>query len=252
MTNPRPSERELGQYYQSDAYISHSNKSTTLVDLAYKISRNFTLKWKYNLLQKYSQRKPQSILDYGCGTGTFLSECHQRGMEIAGVEPSDTARTRANEINQGKIVSDLQAIKTSFDIITLWHVLEHVSDLHDTLEKLKAHLKDNGTMFIAVPNLQSLDAKTYNENWAAYDVPRHLWHFSKKTMEILLNRHNLKLFHTAPMKLDAFYVSLLSEKYKNGNHTVSGMARALLKGWRSNTAAKNNREYSSLIYIASK
>lgn len=253
LTSPRPTVIELPKYYQSDAYISHSDKSSNLVDQVYKISRTFTLKWKYNLITKHSQTKPSSILDYGCGTGAFLHECQKHGMQIAGVEPSETARLQAREKTGTPIAQDLTSISREFDVITLWHVLEHVINLDQTLSLLKNHLHKNGIMFIAVPNLQSADAKVYKECWAGYDVPRHLWHFSKKSMEKLLRNHGFNLIRVLPMKLDAYYVSLLSEKYRNnGKGSISGMMNATLQGWKSNQQGKTTQEYSSLIYIVRK
>ncbi|MEX2235019.1 MAG: class I SAM-dependent methyltransferase [Cyclobacteriaceae bacterium] len=252
ITNPRPEENKLPDYYQSEAYISHSNKSPSLVDKVYKVSRTFTLKWKYNLIRKHSLNKPVSILDYGCGTGAFLEECKKHKMIISGVEPSTTARTQAKEITETEIASHINELNTDFDVITLWHVLEHISDLNETISRLKSHMNKNGTMFIAVPNLQSLDANRYGEYWAGYDVPRHLWHFSRATMRMLLSHHNLKLINVVPMRLDSYYVSLLSEKYKNGTNGVTNMANAIIQGWRSNREANATHEFSSLIYIARK
>jgi 2-polyprenyl-3-methyl-5-hydroxy-6-metoxy-1,4-benzoquinol methylase len=251
-TNPQPDEKELAKYYQSTAYISHSNKSHGLIDWAYKTSRMFTLNWKYNLIHKHSLLSPTSILDFGCGTGSFILECMKRGMKIAGVEPSDIARKQAQKTTKGLIEEDIQKITGKFDSITLWHVLEHVAELKTTIESVTHHLTENGTMFIAVPNLKSLDAATYREHWAAYDVPRHLWHFSRTSMETLLTNCRLTLIKTVPMKLDAYYVSLLSEKYKEPNRAVVRILPALLQAWKSNRAARATLEYSSLIYIARK
>ena len=253
LTTPRPTDSELNKYYQSDAYISHSNKSSNLVDQVYKIARTFTLKWKYNLITKHSPVRPSSILDYGCGTGAFLQECQKHGMKIAGVEPSDIARRKAQEETGATIAPDLNSVSAEFDVITLWHVLEHVANLNQTLTALKKQLHKNGTMFIAVPNLLSTDAKIYKEFWAGYDVPRHLWHFSKASMKKLLTNHGLKLIGILPMQLDAYYVSLLSEKYRNkGKGSFSGMVKATLHGWESNQQGKTTQEYSSLIYIVRK
>jgi 2-polyprenyl-3-methyl-5-hydroxy-6-metoxy-1,4-benzoquinol methylase len=252
MTNPRPNEKDLPRYYESEAYISHSDESTSLIDHMYRISRRFTLRWKYNLLHTHSLRKPATILDLGCGTGAFLRECKKNNMQISGVEPSPVARETALRNTKARIWDNISAIQGDYDAITLWHVLEHVPALHQTLDKIKNHLSRNGTMFIAVPNLKSLDAKRYLENWAGYDVPRHLWHFSKETMKKTLERHNLNLVTTIPMYLDSYYVSLLSEKYKNGNNGAMNMARAILQGWLSNNEARKTSEYSSLIYIVRK
>lgn len=252
LTNPQPNEDELPRYYKSEAYISHSNKSQNLIDRAYKISRTFAIKWKHQVLKTNSLYPPKAVLDYGCGTGSFLEYCKQNSMEVAGVEPSSTARAEAIKQTQVEIVADLHEVKNTFDAITLWHVLEHVSDLNKTLENLKGKLRENGTMFIAVPNLQSRDAKKYQEHWAAFDVPRHLWHFSKITMKKLLEKHQLQLRHIVPMRLDAYYVSLLSEKYKRGTSGVTSLGNAIIQGWKSNSAARQTGEYSSLIYIVRK
>jgi 2-polyprenyl-3-methyl-5-hydroxy-6-metoxy-1,4-benzoquinol methylase len=252
MTNPQPEQAELPRYYQSDAYISHSNKSQNLVDRAYKISRAFSIRWKYQLLKKHSLKDPETILDYGCGTGSFLEYCQRKGMQVAGVEPSSTARDIAINHTHAQVVADIDEAKNTFDVITLWHVLEHVSDLNNTLEKIKGKLGKNGTMFIAVPNLQSRDAKKYTKHWAAFDVPRHLWHFSKTTMTKLVEKHQLTLNDIVPMRLDAYYVSLLSEKYRTGTNGLTTMGNALTQGWKSNNTAAKTGEYSSLIYIVRK
>ena len=252
LTNPAPEEQDLGQYYESDDYISHSGKSTTPMDQVYRLVRRFTLRWKYSLIKKNSPTSPKSVLDFGCGTGDFLRHCKNHGMSIAGVEPSPNAREYAIRNTDTSIAPSLEKIHGTFDVITLWHVLEHISDLNRTIETLKKFLAQNGTIFIAVPNLQSEDARQYRENWAAYDVPRHLWHFSRDTMQELLTRHQLKVVDVLPMRLDAFYVSLLSEKYHTGKLTIPSIARAIINGMKSNIKARTSREYSSLIYIVRK
>jgi 2-polyprenyl-3-methyl-5-hydroxy-6-metoxy-1,4-benzoquinol methylase len=253
MTNPRPEGKDLARYYHSDAYISHSNKGGNLIDQVYKIARRFTLKWKYNLIQTQTITKAKSILDYGCGTGAFLEQCKKHQMFISGVEPSAVARVQAQKQTSGEVVGDIAQLSTrSFDVITLWHVLEHVSELHGTITQLKTHLKENGTIFIAVPNLQSHDAKNYREHWAGFDVPRHLWHFSRKSMTTFVQLHELKVINVLPMRLDSYYVSLLSEKYKSGKSGFANINKALVQGWKSNREAHATNEYSSLIYVLRK
>lgn len=254
ITSPRPENRSLGKYYLSDEYISHSNRSATVTDKIYKIARNFALNWKVNLVTRYTnQSQDQALLDYGCGTGEFLQRAQENHYRISGVEPSQRARSQAVKLTNATIFGSADQITTGpFDAITLWHVLEHVPDVNEVLNNLKELLRENGTIFIAVPNHQSHDAKMYNELWAGYDVPRHLWHFSKKNMTALLAKHDLKLSTIVPMKLDAFYVSLLSEKYKRSKTSLAGLSKAFINGWRSNAKAASTQEYSSLIYIARK
>ena len=249
-TNPRPDKDSIGNYYQSDDYISHSNKANSVTNYIYKIARYFTLSNKVSLINQIVDQK--SMLDFGCGTGEFLYSCKKDGWKIVGFEPEKNAREQATDLTGSKILSNLEEINISekVELITLWHVLEHVHQLNETLSLLINKLTQSGKMLIAVPNHESYDAQWYREFWAAYDLPRHLYHFSRKTMTTLLNNHGLKIHRIIPMKLDSFYVSLLSEKYQHG---VSNYLRSFLRGYKSNSFAKKNmNNYSSLIYIAGK
>lgn len=252
ITSPRPPSKDLGKYYESDNYISHSNSSKSIFDKVYHISRHLALKWKLSIINTNSTTSTKkTILDYGCGTGEFLNACAANGFEIAGVEPSAAARKQATSKTKIEITDDLKKIESSFDVITLWHVLEHVEDLNEKISQLKSMLSKSGTMFIAVPNHQSTDAKHYRELWAGYDVPRHLWHFNERSMTTLLQNHGLTLHKIIPMKLDAFYVSMLSEKYRTGKQSLSTMIAGFWNGLKSNlSAGKNN--YSSQIFVIRK
>ncbi|SHH99643.1 Methyltransferase domain-containing protein [Chryseolinea serpens] len=253
-TNPIPDPERLGEYYLSDDYISHSKKATGVIDKIYVVARSFTLKWKLGLIQKYTGNQDKTILDYGCGTGDFLKACKDKGWVVTGVEPSEKARQLATDQTGEKIAASLKDVETKeFNTITLWHVLEHIEDLNHTLQQLKDKLSPNGTLLIAVPNHAAWDGTHYGQYWAGYDVPRHLWHFTQQTMTTLLTKNNLKLDDIVPMKLDAYYISLLSEKYKaNGKAGLAGMIIAAANGLRSNLSARKNKNYSSLIYIVRK
>jgi len=249
-TNPRPDEASIGRYYASEEYISHSNTSNGLTNKAYRVVRSITLRQKVNLINKFVPQKGR-LLDYGCGTGHFLAAAKQNGWQVAGFEPSDVARQTAAEITGISIeANDIGKFETeSFNMITLWHVLEHIHTLNETVKKILALLKPEGYFLIAVPNADSLDAQKYKENWAAYDVPRHLYHFNQSTMKRLLKKHKMELVETLPMKFDAYYVSLLSEKYKNGGNP--NYISSFLSGFKSNShAGKTTNDYSSLIYVA--
>ena len=255
VTSPRPSDTDLSRYYLSEKYISHSNKSTSVIDKVYKRARQRAINWKTHLLYgniaTSGIAKPR-LLDVGCGTGEFLNNAQMRGWHITGVEPSSIARTQASALTGAQIFEHIDDVHGEFDAITLWHVLEHIPDLNAALEKLKLRLSKTGMIFIAVPNPQSADAKNYKALWAGYDVPRHLWHFSQSTMKQLLTNHSLTVKKIIPMKLDAFYVSLLSEKYKRRKNSLVGIIRAFLNGLNSNRKATETTEYSSLIYLAKK
>jgi 2-polyprenyl-3-methyl-5-hydroxy-6-metoxy-1,4-benzoquinol methylase len=249
-TNPRPDAISIGSYYESEEYISHSNIKTGIINRAYHVVRSITTKQKVELINRYAPAKG-SILDYGCGTGVFIKACKKDGWEIRGVEPSEKAREIAISETGELIASDLSEIQgEKFEIITLWHVLEHIHDLNETMNELVEMLSDEGTLIIAVPNADSHDAELYKENWAAYDVPRHLYHFTQPTMKRLLKKHKLNLQEVLPMKFDAYYVSMLSEKHREGK---TKMINSVMNGYKSNSYAKQNgNDYSSLIFIAKK
>ena len=249
-TNPRPDAASIGRYYESDEYVSHNSAAAGLINQAYKVARFFTMRRKVGLLNKVAPRKGK-VLDYGCGTGHFLAACKANGWQIEGLEPSSRARTEATE-RVGKPIEagNLAAFEpSSFDSITLWHVLEHVHDLNDTLRQLISLLKPDGTLIIAVPNVDSPDAQHYRQDWAAYDVPRHLYHFSPKTLTQLLKKHKMQVLETLPMALDAYYVSMLSEK--NRAERGEGILTVLRTGYQSNLqASRHDGNYSSLTYVA--
>ena len=256
ITTPKPEDKELGRYYASDAYISHTDSKDTLTDKLYQFVKNFTIKRKVSLIGSFKANEI-SILDIGCGTGDFLVACQKNGWKAQGVEPNDKARritskklnSNNDPISEEFTFSDIQGVidkNKKYDVICMWHVLEHVSNLKEYIEYLKSLLDADGILLIAVPNFRSFDALYYKEYWAAFDVPRHLWHFSKRSIALLFEKVNLKVIKTLPMKFDAYYVSLLSEKYQNGK---SNFLRAFYIGSLSNIKAKRSKEYSSLIYI---
>lgn len=245
-TNPRPKEAVLSKYYEDSNYISHANKSTNLINFLYKLVRSYTLSKKVQLIKTNSIGK--TLLDYGCGTGEFLQKCTKKGYSTFGVEPNQVARIQA-ESKGLKVVQDLNLLNEKFDIITAWHVLEHVSDLKKTTKELRKLLNENGLLIVAVPNLESYDSAYYKEHWAALDVPRHLYHFTQSTFGKLIEETNLHLLKTLPMQFDSYYVSMLSEKYLTGKTHIF---KALRIGHTSNKKAKQSGEYSSLIYILKK
>jgi 2-polyprenyl-3-methyl-5-hydroxy-6-metoxy-1,4-benzoquinol methylase len=250
LTSPRPLDETLGKYYLSDNYISHTAKAKTAFDKLYEFSRENALNWKLTLVKKFlnSDDPTPSLLDYGCGTGFFLKKIKENGFNIAGVEPSAIARAAAEHNTEIQIAEKIEHVNSKFDVITLWHVLEHVSNLNELVSQLKNILNQDGVLFIAVPNHQSYDAKKYGMEWAGYDVPRHLWHFEQKTMHRLLTNHQFKLVETVPMKLDAYYVSMLSEKYKSGKQSIFSFTKGFINGFISNLKATHSN-YSSIIYI---
>jgi 2-polyprenyl-3-methyl-5-hydroxy-6-metoxy-1,4-benzoquinol methylase len=247
-TFPKPEGEELASYYKSTAYISHTDANKTVTDKIYQFVKKIALQKKLKLINSF-QTEEKKLLDIGCGTGEFLLTCKNNDWNVTGVEPSKIARelTKSKLNNSSIIFTDVGEITSKqFDVITLWHVLEHVSDLETYISKLKSLLKPNGVLVIAVPNFKSFDALHYKQYWAAFDVPRHLWHFSKKSIQLLFSKQKMTVQKIIPMKFDSFYVSLLSEQYKNGK---SNFLKAFYIGLTSNLKAIRTKEYSSLIYV---
>jgi 2-polyprenyl-3-methyl-5-hydroxy-6-metoxy-1,4-benzoquinol methylase len=248
VTTPKPSENELPKYYESEDYISHTDGKRTFIESLYQFVKQFALKNKLNIINKLQPNKG-SLLDIGAGTGDFLCTINKNGWSTIGIEPSEKAKKIA--VNKGVTFSESLANleKEQFDVITMWHVLEHVYDVDAQIAELYRLLKPNGVILIAVPNFKSFDAKHYGAFWAAYDVPRHLTHFSKTAIKLLFEKHDLFLHKILPMKFDAFYVAMLSEKYKSG---IVNYLKAFLIGLQSNWKASQNLEYSSHIYVIKK
>jgi len=247
-TFPQPKPNKLSDYYKSEDYISHTDTKRNLLETVYHLVRKVSLKKKLKLINSFKTGE-KILLDIGCGTGDFLETAQKDDWHITGIEPNENARRIANSKTNNSVfetehLANLKA--NSFDVITLWHVLEHLPNLEMHTKLLKHLLKPNGTLVIAVPNFKSYDAEHYKNFWAAYDVPRHLWHFSRTAIKELFKNERMELKKVLPMIFDAYYVSLLSEKYKSG---WMNPFKAFWLGMRSNQKAKHSSEYSSHIYI---
>ena len=241
---------QLDSYYQSENYISHTDGKRNWFEKIYQIVKQYTIKTKWNLIEKLHHKSELSVLDIGCGTGDFLKYgIEKMKCSGVGVEPNFDARKRAEEKNLTVFEEINQIQNQKFDVITLWHVLEHVADLDNYFSFFNEKLNDDGLLVIAVPNFKSYDAQYYKEFWAAWDVPRHLWHFSRTSIQQLSKPHGFDLIHTHPMYFDSYYVSLLSESYKSGKKNLWNAFRI---GFLSNQKAKRSKEYSSHIYLLKK
>lgn len=247
ITQPKPSPENLSKYYESDAYISHTDNAKGLVSFLYQTVKKRALCKKIKLISNLNNGKGR-LLDIGAGTGDFLMQAKEKGWEIFGIEPNQKAIALAQKkgIELKEKLEDFAHQK--MDVITLWHVLEHLPNLEQDILKIESLLKPNGILIVAVPNYKSFDAKYYKQFWAAYDVPRHLWHFSRESMKRIFPL-SLQIQKIKPMIFDSFYVSLLSEKHKtNSTNFVSAFCIGLL----SNIKAWKSKEYSSLIYCFKK
>ncbi len=245
-----PTEDHIGEYYQSEDYISHSNTKKGVINYLYQHVRNITLNQKAQLVTKLAPHTPGTILDIGCGTGEFLYKMKTKGWEVLGLEPDKGAREYARNTYALLVEEPSRLYDISsgyFDIVTMWHVLEHIHELHACIEATSHILTTHGTLIIAVPNFESRDASVYQNQWAAYDVPRHLYHFNPQSMSTLLQQHGYELVDMLPMPFDAFYVSLLSEKYTHGKNKLW---QGFWQGFRSWLKARNQVEMSSsIMYI---
>lgn len=250
-TSPRPPHDGIGKYYLSEDYISHSDKALNLKDRIYHRVRRSTIRSKYKLISHY--HSSGEVLDVGCGTGDFLAFLQRKGYSALGVEVSPDARSIAAAKGL-KVADTLEAIpaQARFQVITLWHVLEHVPDPRHTMEQLHAHCTENSLLVIAVPDHASWDRKHYGPKWAAWDVPRHLSHFRREDMKRLFLETGFEPIATRNMWFDAPYVSMLSEQYKGAGPIGSMIKGALVGSWSNVVAWISRRPTSSSLYLAKK
>ncbi len=256
-TNPRPDINEIGKYYQSEQYMSHNSNSTSIFHKIYRVIRNYMYNKKLSRISKHLAKNMQSIslMDYGAASGDFLGYCASNGMkELSGVEPDAVCRRIALEQHGVflKSVEELAAFEMqSFDVITLWHVLEHIHNLDETIQTFHKLLNENGRLVISVPNVNSFDREIYKEYWSAYDVPRHLYHFNVETISILMKRLGFELSGKYSLPFDAYYISLHSEWYMK-TPKFRAMFNAVKNGFRSNWSAGKTGNYSSVMYVFEK
>lgn len=254
-TNPRPTSDHIGKYYDFPEYYSHDDSAKNLTQLIYQTIRKVAIKQKVALINSLVQEKGK-LLDFGCGTGEFLNQAKIEGWNVSGYEPNEKASKLASQKITKKIFSDLDDLdsKQDFDVITLFHVLEHVHKLRKTVKSLLKSLKPNGYLLIAIPNPESYDAKKYGDAWAGWDVPRHLYHFNSEAMKSFQEIFDLELVNLKKMPFDSYYVSLLSETYKNPTASkLLNYWNATWSGFKSNKSAKSKAgNYSSNIYIFKK
>ena len=243
-----PLPEKLEGYYRSEEYISHTDRRKTALEKIYFRAKQWNLRKKTKLLQRLMPT-PGSLLDIGAGTGDFVLASEAKGWNSFGVEPNPQARSLAEQ-KGARIHKELTGLSLPpLDIITLWHVLEHIPDLDRQTEQIYNALENSGYLILALPNHNSYDAKHYRAFWAGYDVPRHVWHFTQTGVAEYFRDKGFILRNTLPMWLDAFYVSWLSEKYK-GNRLAP--ITAFFVGLWSNVKALGSGEYSSIIYILQK
>jgi len=248
ITSPRPIDADLGRYYESEDYVSHSDTNKGFINTIYQQVKSITLRKKEGLLSSFNTSK--TLLDIGCGTGDFLLYCKNKGWNVSGLEPDVNARNKAQNKGLDNISDSEQLFSISnkkYGVVTMWHVLEHVAELNKYMQALNNIIEDEGRVIIAVPNPESADAKNYKAFWAAYDVPRHLFHFTKNNIIDLAQKHNFIVESIKPMVFDSYYVSMLSEKYKKGS-----FLNAMINGIVSNIKGSSKINHSSLIYVLRK
>ena len=253
-TNPRPKEEKIGPYYDFPEYYSHEKNNKSITQIVYNKVRDYAVTEKVKLIS--SIKEPGKILDYGCGTGEFLHAAKLSGWNVKGIEPTPKARNQANQLLDGKVIENIELLdeKKKFDVISLFHVLEHIHSLRKTVKRIIKHLKSDGYILIAVPNPESYDAKKYGNDWAGWDVPRHLYHFNQTSLKNFEQLFDLELVKVNSMPFDSYYVSLLSEGYKNPKQNkLLNYVKAIKSGWESNKSAKPlTGQYSSNLYIFKK
>ena len=244
-TNPQPFADKLGSYYESEAYISHNESQQSVVGFLYRFARKYMFRIKHNMFKKLLPGDA-TILDYGCGTGGFLEYTSSKSYKSFGVETNANARDQAIGKNLNIAESWEKLSQEKFNLICMWHVLEHVSDLDQCVQEIQKRLNTNDILLIAVPNLNAFDALHYAEFWAAFDVPRHLWHFSQSGIKQLIEPNGFDLIAQHPLILDALYIAYVSEKHKG---SLFALIKGIFRGLQSNWKAKKTGEYSSMVYL---
>lgn len=252
-TQDFPSESEIGKYYEASDYVSHSDTQKGLINKLYHLARSIALRSKTRLVLKYFRDQPGTLLDVGCGTGYFLDSMRKKEWVVTGIEKSESTRNFAKQ-KFGLNTQDSEYLHTisnkAKNVITLWHVLEHIEKLNETMGTFYRILKDDGILVLALPNKSSVDARYYKDNWAAYDVPRHLWHFSPENLKLLAEKHNFELIAEKTMLFDPVYISMLSEK--NRSAFLAGL-RGMIKGtFFSFLSLFDTHKCSSIIYVLKK
>lgn len=249
-TEPRPSKEKIGEYYKSEEYYSHKENKKGFIPKIYEFVKSINLKHKYKLAT--NGKNIGKLLDIGCGVGDFIHTAEQQRWNCKGIEPSEEAKEIARKRIKAEILSSVeldQIPNETFDVITMWHVLEHVEDLKWQVAQLQRLIKKDGRIVIAVPNYKSYDAEYYKEKWAAYDVPRHLNHFNKETLSKIFKTNGLTLVKTDKLRWDAYYISYMSEQYRHHNFPL---IRGIYRGWVSNCKARKSKEWSSKVYVFEK
>lgn len=245
-----PDEQNIGKYYESDDYIPHDDSANGFLNLIYLQVRSLMLRKKRRIITKATGLTKGRILDIGCGTGYFAATMKKGGWDVTGIEPNVKARdfaTRHFALNviSPEHISELPS--GSFDCVTLWHVLEHFHDPFNYSAEIKRLLRPDGLCLCALPNCSSFDANHYGEYWAAYDVPRHLWHFTPKTFRLFAQKTGFHISGIKSLPLDVFYISILSEKNKGSKfYFLIGMIKGISFAFHS---LFDKRKSSSLIYI---
>lgn len=252
-TQDHPDEEAIGRYYASEDYLSHNDSAKGFLSYLYKFTRRIMLSRKRSIIERTTGKKHGKILDVGSGSGHFLAEMKKAGWNVTGIEPNDKARDYSSsehhvEVIEPGMISSLQS--GSYDCITLWHVLEHFQDPFTYASEISRLLKPEGICIIALPNRGSFDADYYKKFWAAYDVPRHLWHFSPLTFNLFTEKSGFRIKSIRRLPLDVFYISMLSEKYRGTRlHMLKGLTKGL---WFYILSSFNRNKSSSLIYILQK
>ena len=248
-SNP-PKESETIRYDTLDLKLKLGDSPRGLTDKLYYYVRHRMLRKKASIVESQSYRTGGTLLNYGAKTGYFSHYMERRGWKVTSIEKYHEERQFSLETFHHRMydVSEMDRLTPeTFDVITLWHVFEHCYNPNGLLNRFYRLLRPGGILLIACPNICSTDAMHYGANWAAYNVPRHLWHFNPTSLSNLLNKHGFTLMHRQKLSYDCFYISVLSEKNKNSKMPFLRGMWFGMRCWFISLARLDKS--SSLVYV---
>jgi len=218
--SPRPKFSGITYYYENDDYDPHRLENKSIFHTVYGWVQKIALRWKFKHISKFI--RSGNLLDIGGGGGRFCSYFKSKGWRVSLQDNSSKARFLAQEadIETYTLLSEIQS--QQFDLITMWHSLEHIHAIDALFQNVNRLTSDDGFLVVAVPNINAPERKFLGKDWAPWDAPRHLYHFNYAQLSKLLRKYGWKIEFSMPMIQDTPYNILLSLNIKSPLELIWG------------------------------